>query len=54
MVILTPILMIFDGYKNAMNEFNLQFKIFTLVDKSYFILNGCITLTLKCMLDLSI
>ena len=30
-----------------MNEFDLQFKIFTLVDKSYFILNGSITLTLS-------
>ena len=32
-----------------MNEFDIQFKIFTLVDttKSYFILNGSITLTLS-------
>ena len=53
-VILTPILMIFYSYtprpyKNVMNKFDLQFKIFTLVDmtKSYFILNGSIILTLS-------
>ena len=49
MVILTPILMIFYiniplPYMNTMNEFDLQFKIFTQVDttKSYVILNESI------------
>ena len=47
-VILAPILMIYSytprPYKNAINKFDLQFKIFTLVDttKSYVILNESI------------
>ena len=54
-VILTPILMIFYSYTplpymNTMNEFDLQFKIFTQVDttKSYVILNERINKLFKC------